>query len=267
MFNSHRWSKQALSMTLLSVLTTSSLAFFKPTTARAFTPGLSQNSSSQNSSIQNPSSQPSANQTPSIQNPTSQNPTSQNTLSQNQPGVFSGQSSITLPKGTVLPVSYEKADKIVQAPGETLPITLTLASNVRTASGQILIPAGSEIEGELKPIGEGTQFVATTLIPKGSKDRYVLSATSEVITEKETIRKGKDADDILTGAAIGAVAAVVISEVAGDIDILEVLGGAGLGALGGFILGDRKKVDVFVINPEEDLSLTLNAALPIPTTK
>jgi len=45
----------------------------------------------------------------------------------------------------------------------------------------------------------------------------------------------------------------------GRIDILEVLGGAGLGALASVLIRNREEVEVIVINPQEDLSLTLQS--------
>lgn len=165
-----------------------------------------------------------------------------------------------LPVGTVIPVKYEK-EKVLVTPDETAELKLTVARNLRSRSGEMLIPAGSTIEGELRPAGNGTQFVAEELILTNGT-RYNLDATSQIVTRRETVRKGANAGSILKGAAIGGAAAAVLAEVLGDIDLGEVLIGAGAGALGSVIFG-RRSAEVVVIEPEYDLSLRLNSALAL----
>ncbi|HEY9598783.1 MAG TPA: hypothetical protein V6D33_14055 [Cyanophyceae cyanobacterium] len=168
---------------------------------------------------------------------------------------------VRVPEGTRIPVELENAEKIVVTPEETAPVTLIVASDIRSTSGTILIPAGSKIEGKLTPTDGGTQFIAEELIIKNSNQRLPIDATSQVITEKETIDKGTNVGEILKGAAIGGAAAAIIAEIFGSIDLDEVLGGAGLGALAGLLLGGRKKAEVIVVYPETDLDLTLQSDL------
>lgn len=173
-------------------------------------------------------------------------------------------STVTIPAGTTIPVRYEEAEKIVMAPEETIPLTLTVAANVRNSFGTVLIPYGSEVVGELRPVpGGGVQFIADELISEGS-GRQFINATSGVVTRTETISRGASTGDILEGAAIGAAAAAVISGITGDRAIAteEVLGGAGLGAIGGLILG-RDRVEVISIYPAEDLDITLQSDLSL----
>ena len=78
-----------------------------------------------------------------------------------------------------------------------------------------------------------------------------------MITETETLNE-KSSPNILRGAAIGAAAVAVVSEIFGDIDLGEVLAGAGIGTLAELLLrGNRKEAEVSVIEPETDLDLTL----------
>jgi len=163
----------------------------------------------------------------------------------------------TIPSGTEIPITYEK-EKIIVTPGETAPIKLKVAQDITTSGGTVLIPEGSVIEGDLEPADDGTQFVAKNLVISGRSTRTPIDATSNVITRRETINKRSD-PKILQGAAIGGAAAAVLSEVLGRIDILEVLGGAGLGALGSILIRNREEVEVIVINPQEDLNLTLQS--------
>ncbi|HBL10449.1 MAG TPA: hypothetical protein DD379_03380 [Cyanobacteria bacterium UBA11162] len=168
---------------------------------------------------------------------------------------------VTVQAGTVISVKSDQAEKIVVTPDETAPVTLTVARDIRSSAGTILIPSGSKIEGELQPVDGGTQFIAEELTLKNSNRKLPIEATSEVITETETIDKGTDISRILKGAAIGGAAAAVISEIFGDIDLIEVLAGAGLGALGSLVLGGGEKAEVVVIYPETDLDLTLQSDL------
>ncbi|HEY9798156.1 MAG TPA: S-layer homology domain-containing protein, partial [Leptolyngbyaceae cyanobacterium] len=168
---------------------------------------------------------------------------------------------VIIPAETVIPVRFDEAEKIVVTPEETAPVTLTVAQDIRSSSGTILIPSGSQIEGNLQPTDGGTQFVAQDLILKNSRQRLPIEATSKVITETETIKKGTDTSGILKSAAIGAAAAAVLSDILGDIDLREVLGGAGLGAIAGLLLGGREEAQVVVVYPDTDLDLTLESDL------
>ncbi|HEY9660566.1 MAG TPA: hypothetical protein V6C65_19090, partial [Allocoleopsis sp.] len=155
-----------------------------------------------------------------------------------------------LPSGTLIPVSYDKAEKIVVTPDETSPVTLEIPANILNSSGRLMIPAGSQLEGNLQPANGGTQFVANTLIlPDGT--RQAINAASNVVTETETITE-QDDPNILRGAAVGAAAAAILAEILGSIDVLEVLAGAGVGTLAEiFLLRNKREVEVVVVYPEQ----------------
>ncbi|NJK54366.1 MAG: hypothetical protein HC936_19235 [Leptolyngbyaceae cyanobacterium SU_3_3] len=83
-------------------------------------------------------------------------------------------------------------------------MTLTIARNIRSSSGTLLIPAGSQVEGEFRPANDNnSQFVARTLILTNGT-RLPIDARSDVLSRKETIRQGVDTGAILKGAAIGS---------------------------------------------------------------
>ncbi len=166
-----------------------------------------------------------------------------------------------IPAGTTIPVSYMK-DKILLMPDETLPVTFAVRTNITTQEGQVLIPAGSQVKGELRPVGDdATQFVAQELTyPDGSTRSF--NATSSPITETETVRRGTNTGDLLRNAALGTAAAAAIAAVTGDRAIAteELLIGAGAGAVLTLIqnfLG-RNSVDLLVVEPETNLNLTLD---------
>jgi len=170
--------------------------------------------------------------------------------------------SIRIPSGSVIPVSYEK-DKIVVTPDETAPLTLRVAQDIRTSQGRVLIPAGSQIVGQLQPVTgrnrKGTQFVARELIIN-SRQRYRIDGNSGIITRTERVQRGASGGSVAQGAALGAAAAAALGGITGDRAIAteEVLGGAGIGALAGVLFG-RRSVDVIVIRPEQDLAVRLRS--------
>ncbi|WP_293298942.1 MULTISPECIES: hypothetical protein [unclassified Microcoleus] len=163
-----------------------------------------------------------------------------------------------------IPIEYAKG-KILLAPKDKSPITLTVAADIAGNNGKVMIPEGSKISGELRSTAEGVQFVAQELsIINGS--RVPLNATSQVITRKETVTKGVNVGNLIKNTALGAAAAAAIAGVTGDRAIAteEVLGGAGIGTLVGVFLG-RDKVDLYAVNPDTDLDLLLNSDLVLGT--
>jgi len=174
-------------------------------------------------------------------------------------GQFSQSSRVILPAGSRIPVRYDEAERIIVTPRETASVTLTVAENIRYR-GTTVIPAGSRIEGELRPASGGTQFFAKELIYRNGR-RLPINARSQVITDTETIAKGSN-PNILRGAAIGAAAAAVLSEIFGSINLGTVLTGAGVGALGELLLNrGRREVEVVVVDADTDLNLTLQKDL------
>ena len=172
--------------------------------------------------------------------------------------------NLVVAPGTSIPVRYDK-EKIVVMPDERMPITLTVASDITNNEGRVVIPQGSKITGDIQPVSGGSRFVAREVtIYRRLADKqstpFSISGTSNVVTRLEEVKKGASARSILTGAAVGGAAAAAIASITGDRAIAteEILGGAGLGALGGLFL-NRKKVEAVVIYPDRDLTLTLTS--------
>lgn len=191
-------------------------------------------------------------------------PASAQTIFRGQTQTQTQTGTVSIPAGVTLPVTYDK-DKIVVTPDETTRIKLRVGRNIIDRAGNVLIPEGSQIEGQLQPVtrnGEkGTYFVAQELVfPNGN--RQSINATSQIITRKETISKGSGTDKILQDAAIGAGAASAIALITGDrsIQAIEPILGAGAGAAASVLLR-RKKAEVIVVEPQRDLNLTLRSNL------
>lgn len=169
-------------------------------------------------------------------------------------------STTIIPSGTQIPLEYDK-EKILVTKEETIPVTLTVAANIRDRDRNLLIPYGTEIEGQIEPDRDGSRFVAQEIIFDDGTREYI-NGSSDTVTRTETVKRGTDTDDILKGAAIGGAAAAVLGEIFGDINIEEVLGGAALGALGGWLLG-RESVELVSIDPNRDLDLILESDLAL----
>jgi len=183
--------------------------------------------------------------------------------------------TVTIPANVTLPVTYEK-EKVIVSPGETSAITLRIANDIIDSNRNVLIPANTQIVGELQPVNldnggystdrnnnsnKGVRFIARELIfPSGQ--RQSINASSATITRTEKISKGAGTGQILTDAAIGAGAASVLALLTGNkkIEILEPIGGAAAGALTSVLLR-KQQVDVFVLRPEQDLDITLQSNL------
>ena len=170
-----------------------------------------------------------------------------------------------VPAGTIIPVRYDK-DKIVLTKEETVPVTLTVGRDITSSRGTTMIPAGSLIKGSLKPVDGGTQFVAEEVTLYQDAQPEPINATSQVITRTETVSRRTN-PNIFRGAAIGAGAAAILSEIFGKIDIWEVVGGAGLGALAEVLLRNKRDVEMVVVEPETDLSLTLQSNFQANSTR
>lgn len=170
---------------------------------------------------------------------------------------------VTIPEGTVLPVKYDNAEKIMVTKDETAPLTLTISQNVITDTGSLVIPAGSRVVGKIQPANGGSQFVAQKLITTSGQE-YNISATSGIITKTETIRKGTSTKGIIKNTALGAGAAAAVAAVTGDRAVAteEVLGGAAIGAITG-IFFNKKSVDLIVIDPDTDLEMTISRGFEV----
>ena len=184
-----------------------------------------------------------------------------------RPSTPNPQGSAQLPVGTQITVRYDDAEKIYIAPEEPepVPVTLTVARNVRSQDDRLLIPAGSQIVGELRVVdgGTGARFYADELVLTDNT-RLPISATSGTVTTTERIGRGANVLEILGGTALGAGAAAGIAAVTGDRAIAteEVLGGAAAGTLAGVFLG-RDRITLISVDPETDLDLTLDSPLAI----
>ena len=189
--------------------------------------------------------------------------------------------SVGLREGTAIPVTYDNAERLIIVPDETVELELVVTNDIVSSRGTVIIREGSRITGEMRPVSsvdnndddeddddddnDATQFVASEIVLAGSDRPVPIEAVSNVLTETETISRRTN-PDYIRGAAIGAAAAAILSEIFGSIDFLEVLGGAGIGVLGEVLLRRDREVEVFVIEPDEDLDLVLTEDFVLGTS-
>ncbi len=184
----------------------------------------------------------------------------------NIPNIKQPDTTLAIPSGTSIPIRYEK-QKILLLPDEKIPVTFVVSANLTTVDQEVLIPAGTQVIGELQPAQGGTQFVATELILSNGQ-KLPINASSQVITKTEQISKGVKVTNILRDAGIGAAAAAAISSVTGDrkIGVGEVLGGAGIGAAISYFL-NKNTVSLLVVEPNTNLEIKLDKDLLLSTAQ
>ncbi|NEQ31619.1 MAG: hypothetical protein F6K04_11525 [Leptolyngbya sp. SIO4C5] len=114
--------------------------------------------------------------------------------------------------------------------------------------GGVNVPAGATIRGEFRPVEGGLQYVATGV--EANSRLYRVEAESGVLHDVKDPRE-TSIGSVLTDAAIGAAGGLVLSEILGDIDLVEVLGGAATGV----IIGNTTAQRVVVIKPDQEIVL------------
>ena len=121
----------------------------------------------------------------------------------------------------------------------------------RTAVGDRFLPAGSIVRGQFEPVDGGLRYVADSA---EVGDRiFTLRAVSDTLTDQKDPRQ-TDTDDIIEDAAIGAAGGLIVGEVLGDVDFLEILGGAAAGVVVGNVTAPR----VVVVEPNQSILLYQN---------
>ncbi|HEY9845961.1 MAG TPA: hypothetical protein V6D03_07155 [Candidatus Caenarcaniphilales bacterium] len=178
--------------------------------------------------------------------------------------LLSQSSPVIVPAGTTLPVRYDQAERIILSPKETVSVTLIVAKNIRSATGSLLIPVGSQVKGQLKPVAGGSQFDAQELILSNSAQPLPIDAVSEIIAEAKTINNLTN-PDILKDAAVGAGASSLLGAIfGGRVRWGQVLAGAGIGGGIAALERGRKETQLVILDPDTELHLTLQADLVRP---
>jgi hypothetical protein len=112
----------------------------------------------------------------------------------------------------------------------------------------LYLPPGAEIQGQYEPAQGGLRYDADSVIIDGRS--YPLEATSAVL---EDVKDPRDtsAGSIAEDAGIGAAGGFILGEIFGDAGLGSVAGGAAAGAAAGNVTADR----VVVVEPDEPINL------------
>jgi hypothetical protein len=152
-------------------------------------------------------------------------------------------STLNLPTGQAIATKINRQDTLYINKGETVNASLLVAQDIAATNGTVLIPAGALIEGQFIPAEGGSKFVAQKFTSRGATVR--LQAESALINDTKDPRE-TGAGAILTDAGIGGAAGAVLGGVLrGNVQIIDVLGGAAAAVL----VGNVTAPQVTVIEP------------------
>ena len=152
-------------------------------------------------------------------------------------------STLSLPAGQAIATKINRQDTLYIAKGETVAASLLVAQDIAANNGTVLIPAGAVIEGQFVPAEGGSRFVAQKFTSRGATVR--LQAESDLINDIKDPRE-TNAGAILTDAGIGGAAGAVLGGVLrGNVQIIDILGGAAASVL----VGNVTAPQVTVIEP------------------
>lgn len=164
----------------------------------------------------------------------------------------------TVGAGTRIPVRYPGANDvdIVVAPGQVVATSLEVANPIRNSNNQVIIPAGSTIQGRIEPVEirgssvTAARFVGDTLTVNGRT--YNIDAESSAIAASESVNAGSIEDALITGAAESILGSI--------------LGNRDIGTIAGTVIGGNGEVTsqnaVIVVDPSQ-LDLTLESDLNV----
>lgn len=158
-------------------------------------------------------------------------------------------STFNLPVGQAIATKINRQDTLYIAKGETVNASLLIAQDIAANNGTVLIPAGAVIEGQFVPAEGGSKFVAQKFTSRGATVR--LQAESALINDVKDPRE-TGVGSILTDAGIGGAAGAVLGGVLrGNVQIIDILGGAAASVL----IGNVTAPQVTVIEPSTIINI------------
>ena len=151
--------------------------------------------------------------------------------------------TLSLPAGQTIATKINRQDTLYINKGETVNASLLVAQDIAANNGTVLIPAGAVIEGQFVPAEGGSRFISQRFTSRGATVR--LQGESALINDMKDPRE-TGAGAILTDAGIGGAAGAVLGGVLrGNVQIIDVLGGAAASVL----VGNVTAPQVTVIEP------------------
>ena len=164
-------------------------------------------------------------------------------------------STLSLPAGQTIATKINRQDTLYIAKGETVAANLLVAQDIAANNGTVLIPAGAVIEGQFVPAEGGSRFVAQKFTSRGATVR--LQAESALINDIKDPRE-TNTGAILTDAGIGGAAGAVLGGVLrGNVQIIDILGGAAASVL----VGNVTAPQVTVIEPNTVINVVMKQTI------
>ncbi|MBD1864428.1 MULTISPECIES: S-layer homology domain-containing protein [Trichocoleus] len=168
---------------------------------------------------------------------------------------------LRIAQGTKVNVKYEASDKVVVAPGESINMTVTTASDIKNSQGKVLVPANSRLEGQLIPRYSGSTFLGTQFVAQrllvGTQTYNNLNVTSPLVTAKAPEEaKRQSLEDTAITAAARTIADTVLGRSVKPADILTTIL---TGRTPGTTPTTNTQNQLVIIDPETDLPLTFGS--------
>ena len=158
-------------------------------------------------------------------------------------------STFNLPVGQAIATKVNRQDTLYINKGETVKASLLVSQDIAANNGTVLIPSGAVIEGQFVPVDGGSKFVAETFTSRGATVK--LQAESALINDVKDPRE-TNAGAILTDAGIGGAGGAVLGGILrGNVQIIDVLGGAAAAVL----VGNVTAPQVTVIEPSTVINI------------
>ncbi|MBD0269316.1 MAG: S-layer homology domain-containing protein [Cyanobacteria bacterium Co-bin8] len=169
-------------------------------------------------------------------------------------------SNLRVEAGTPISVRYPNAGAnridIIVAPGQTVATSLEVAQPIRNAAGQVLVPAGSTLQGRIVPVNiqgssiTAAQFVADSLTV--GNNNYPVRIVSSPVAATQNVNQAT-----LQGALVTTAAQSILGPLVGNQNIGNVIGQVITGS------GNTTSQNaVVVINPNQ-LELRVDSAFSV----
>jgi len=163
--------------------------------------------------------------------------------------------TIQLQAGSTIPAAAPASgEPLYFDPNGTHAVTLTVPRDIYNTGGWKVIPAGSQIQGTLRPAQGGAIFTAETLLLNGR--RIPIQASTGLINDEKDPRQ-YSSETTIEDAVIGGAAGALLGGLTGGISAGGVLGGAAAGVG----VGNVTAPQTVVLRPNQVLDLTLSAPL------
>lgn len=144
-----------------------------------------------------------------------------------------------LPKSTALLVTFPQNTIVDVGQGDSAPIILPLMQDIKSSSGEIIIPANTPISLKVQPHQNGALLVAEYIILNGQK--IPIEATSSMLPGKTITRRTSEEMARQRSKVFGNLATSIGGALGVNIPDMQRagFGGAGMGIIDGFSSPDN----------------------------